>query len=976
MYDNTCVTRSECCNRRGFVVEESQLCEGCPPNYKEHRGTCVPGQALSRHRVDAVVRSISQAEDLRRYTSIHSLVISITGGENVERELQRCLSNIQEVEDYVKIFKTNITSTKILPNLRMIHGKNLVYNNYSLVVLDNPNLRTLAPWTDEDRRFTIARGKVFFQTNPRLCLDQIYSLVTSANLSSVSETDVSTFSNGQKASYGDIVMASLHYGTLLITVGPVPSPLLASVNAYYISYRKAAHNVTQYEETCSNQGWSVEEFTPKTSVNGVFELQLFGLESATRYAVFVKAFSLTPGGTVVQSAIKYAFTSPFNPSQPVGLGWASPKSSELELWWSEPLHPNGEIDHYLVTLVMVPRANAISRDFCSPSVDITLKSIAQRAEEKRELYLRIRKERWEEEQAASKAPDTNTCSVPPRCCSCGGGGGAGGVGGGGGGVGEKPEVLKKEKKTSHDFELYIMDDDMYKEVIYMRSQRKFQSRKKTQDSPFQDAHPDSFVSGRDAHWNSNHFQASLTGGNSGSSLLPVGLRHTPNNYTKNIDGGTHKRLENLRPLLAHYQLHHSNLTYRVQDTNDSYFRVVHQLTKTPQLSVRNLRHHTLYAVGVVACHAPTNCTYAADGEVQEAPSVTQYHLCKLCSSVPAQVAATTALSNTSDIVPEASLQATVDNNTASVVLTWSPPRSSNGDVLSYLYYCTLHQSPKSTRCVTRNQFEEAGRQVFLRDLVPGEYSCWVRVRSEVGDGPESSPITFIIPDTGTPEDMTAVWWMVGVAIVVISALIGWSLRRYRSRHTIPETMDEVENNPFYRGFAPSEIFRENYILWRGDLRVLLDLPLGHGYFGMVFAGELKEAGGTRRVAVKTHSEAASPEEIKQFLKEAAMMQDIKCHHVVEFIGVVGDFAPVYVVMELMQEGDLKSLLKKQKGAAITDQKVMEMAVEAADGMSYLASRRLVHRDLAARNCMLDHNLTLKIGDFGLTRNLKSDYYRR
>ncbi|XP_047496458.1 insulin-like peptide receptor [Penaeus chinensis] len=967
MYDNTCVTMSECRKKKGFLVEDTRKCEGCPPNHREHRGVCVQGRDVSRSRVDAVVSSISQAENLRRYTSVHSLVISIAGGENVERELQRCLANIQEVEDYVKIFKTNITSTEILPNLRAIHGKNLVYNNYSLVVLDNPNLRTLAPWTNPDRRFSIGRGKVFFQANPRLCLDQIYSLVTSANLSSVSETDVSTFSNGQRASCEVYelpaqVKASPHYGTLLITVGPVPSTLLASVNAYYISYRKATHNATQYEETC-------KEFTPKTSASGVFDLQLLGLESATRYAVYVKAFSLTPGGTVVQSAIKYAFTSPFNPSQPVGLGWASPKSSELELWWSKPVYPNGAVDHYLVTLVMVPRVKAISRDFCSPSVDITLKAIAQRAEEKQDSYLKMRKQRWEEDLASSKTPEANTCSVPPRCCSCGGG------------EGEKEYVEERENKSTQDFELYIMDDDMYKEVIYTRSQRKLQSKSNAQEPPFQDALQGSFVPGRDAHWNSDLLQASLTGGNSGPSLLPVGLQHVANNYTKIIDGGTNKRRETLRHLPAHYQLHYSNSTHRVQDTNSSYFRVVHQLTRDLHLSVRNLRHHTLYAVGVVACHAPTNCTYTVEGETPEAPSVAKYHLCKLCSSVPAQAAATTALNNTSDIVPDVSLAASVDNTSASVSLSWAPPSSSNGEVLSYLYYCALHQSPKSSHCVTRTQFEEAGRQVILRDLVPGKYSCWVRVRSEVGDGPESAPITFVIPDMRAPEDKAAVWWAVGVAIVAISALIGLSLRRHRSRHKIPDTMDEVENNPFYReGFAPSEMFRENYILWRDDLRVLFDHPLGHGYFGMVFAGELKGGGGggggAKRVAVKTHSESASTEEIKQFLKEAAMMQDIRCHHVVEFIGVVGDYAPVYVVMELMQEGDLKSLLKKQKGAAITDQKVLEMAVEAADGMSYLASRRLVHRDLAARNCMLDHSLTLKIGDFGLTRNLKSDYYRR
>ncbi|ROT79471.1 hypothetical protein C7M84_001807, partial [Penaeus vannamei] len=362
----------------------------------------------------------------------------------------------------------------------------------------------LATQTTSASLSTSAAARSSSQTNPRLCLDQIYSLVTSANLSSVSETDVSTFSNGQRLLVecadrwgwgrgGEVyelpaqVTASPHYGTFLITVGPVPSPLLASVNAFYISYRKATHNVTQYEETCSNQGWSVEEFTPKTSANGVFELQLSGLESATRYAVYVKAFSLTPGGTVVQSAIKYAFTSPFNPSQPVGLGWASPKSSELELWWSKPLYPNGAVDHYLVTLVMVPRASTISRDFCSPSVDVTLKSIAQRAEEKQDSYIKMRKQRWEEELASSKAPEANTCSVPPR-------------------------------------------------VIYTRSQRKLQSKADAQEPPFQDAHLGSFVSGKDAQWNSDVFQASLTGGNSGPLLLPVGLRRTSNNFTKIVDG--------------------------------------------------------------------------------------------------------------------------------------------------------------------------------------------------------------------------------------------------------------------------------------------------------------------------------------------------------------------------------------------------------------------------------------------------------
>lgn len=58
-------------------------------------------------------------------------------------------------------------------------------------------------------------------------------------------------------------------------------------------------------------------------------------------------------------------------------------------------------------------------------------------------------------------------------------------------------------------------------------------------------------------------------------------------------------------------------------------------------------------------------------------------------------------------------------------------------------------------------------------------------------------------------------------------------------------------------------------------------------------------------------------------------------------------------------------------------KMIQMAGEIADGMAYLNANKFVHRDLAARNCMVAEDFTVKIGDFGMTRDIyETDYYRK
>ena len=46
---------------------------------------------------------------------------------------------------------------------------------------------------------------------------------------------------------------------------------------------------------------------------------------------------------------------------------------------------------------------------------------------------------------------------------------------------------------------------------------------------------------------------------------------------------------------------------------------------------------------------------------------------------------------------------------------------------------------------------------------------------------------------------------------------------------------------------------------------------------------------------------------------------------------------------------------------------MLMCRDTAAGMCYLESKNCIHRDLAARNCLVGNDNTVKISDFGMSR---------
>ncbi|KAF8563100.1 hypothetical protein P879_07140 [Paragonimus westermani] len=226
-----------------------------------------------------------------------------------------------------------------------------------------------------------------------------------------------------------------------------------------------------------------------------------------------------------------------------------------------------------------------------------------------------------------------------------------------------------------------------------------------------------------------------------------------------------------------------------------------------------------------------------------------------------------------------------------------------------------------------------------------------------------------------------------------------------------------------------------------DLRVFSwKHSLGHGSFGTVYRGLVHELKTPARavyenptnipVAIKTINSSATLFDRRDFINEACRMKRFQSYHLVRLLGLafghsthpssnerggtfytecpsqtskrrnrhevcklaadlsgkhvtslhnVASNSPL-VVMELMSKGDLVSYLRNLGDSGqgcVRPEQAYLWATQIADGMAYLAAKKYVHRDLAARNCLVDDRLVVKIGDFGLCRNLhQREYYHK
>jgi len=143
-------------------------------------------------------------------------------------------------------------------------------------------------------------------------------------------------------------------------------------------------------------------------------------------------------------------------------------------------------------------------------------------------------------------------------------------------------------------------------------------------------------------------------------------------------------------------------------------------------------------------------------------------------------------------------------------------------------------------------------------------------------------------------------------------------------------------------------------------------PLGAGGMGEVYRA--KDPRLKREVAVKVLSAEVlgDAERQKRFQREAEAISALNHPNVLSVYDTGSENGTPYIVSELVEGESLRKLLQK---GPVPIRRLLDIAVQIADGLAAAHQAGIVHRDLKPENVMLTREGRVKILDFGLAKPL-------
>ena len=145
--------------------------------------------------------------------------------------------------------------------------------------------------------------------------------------------------------------------------------------------------------------------------------------------------------------------------------------------------------------------------------------------------------------------------------------------------------------------------------------------------------------------------------------------------------------------------------------------------------------------------------------------------------------------------------------------------------------------------------------------------------------------------------------------------------------------------------------------------------LGKGAFGKVFKVKNKK---DKKIYALKEISFDNDEEKKEVKNEAEILSRINHENIVKYFDSFFEGEKFYIVMEFCPD-DLDKLIDRHKteNKLIDKKEVLNIIKNICKGLLALQNRKIIHRDLKPENIFLSQDNIVKIGDFGISKQLKT-----
>ena len=113
---------------------------------------------------------------------------------------------------------------------------------------------------------------------------------------------------------------------------------------------------------------------------------------------------------------------------------------------------------------------------------------------------------------------------------------------------------------------------------------------------------------------------------------------------------------------------------------------------------------------------------------------------------------------------------------------------------------------------------------------------------------------------------------------------------------------------------------------------------------------------------------------KRDIHELEVLSGLDHPHIVKLLGVVYIKMEFMLILELCEGGSLQSYLDKLNGERLSDEQFFDWTQQAGETLrplEYLKQKHITHKDVKSPNYMITSENILKLGDFGIAKNLKA-----